>query len=148
MRDAAAYAAGPSFVANAMPCRARGRRPIIGNGPPGVWIENADGFEIGMIISVIDGNVPEAVNVAVTGDALTAELSGGRTITAPLAWYPRLGHGTPRERNNRRLIAGGQGIHWPNLDEDVSIKSLLAGRQKKANAPGKNGGNLVRPAPP
>lgn len=131
MGDGAAYAAGLSFVVNAMPCGARGRRPIIGNGPPGVWIENADGFEIGMIISVIDGNVPEAVTVAVTGDALTAELFDGRTITAPLAWYPRLGQGTPRERNNWRLIAGGQSIHWPDLDEDISIESLLSGRASK-----------------
>ena len=84
-----------------------------------------------MIISMIDVNVPEAETVAVTGDALTVELFDGRTVTAPLAWYPRLGFGTPRERNNWRLTGGGQGIHWPDLDEDVCIESLLSGRASK-----------------
>ena len=81
-----------------------------------------------MTISIISGNAPEAETAAGTGDALTARLSDGRAITAPLAWYPRLRHGTPAERNNWRLIAGGQGIHWPDLDEDISVASLLAGR--------------------
>ena len=81
-----------------------------------------------MIISMISMSVPEAENVTVTGDTLTAELSDGRTIQAPVAWYPRLSHGTPRERANWRLIGGGQGIHWPDLDEDISVEGLLAGR--------------------
>jgi hypothetical protein len=56
-------------------------------------------------------------------------LADGRTITAPLAWFPRLVHGRPAERANWRLIAGGEGIHWPDLDEDISVRSLLAGRR-------------------
>lgn len=82
----------------------------------------------GMIISAIDVSVPDAEEVSVSEDTLTAELSDGRTISVPLAWYPRLIHGTIDERNNWRLIGGGQGIHWPDLDEDISIESLLAGR--------------------
>jgi len=70
-----------------------------------------------------------ARSVSVTEDALIADLADGRTITVPLAWFPRLAHGTPAERNNWRLIAGGEGIHWPELDEDISVESLLAGRR-------------------
>lgn len=66
--------------------------------------------------------------VAVRRDALVVDLTDGRTITAPLAWFPRLKHGTTAERTNWRLIGGGQGIHWPDLDEDISVESLLAGR--------------------
>ena len=60
-------------------------------------------------------------------DSLTVDLSDGRTVTVPLAWYPRLAHATPTERNNWRLIGRGEGIHWPDLDEDISVASLLAG---------------------
>src|SRR5450756_894622 len=70
-----------------------------------------------------------AQSVSVSDDALVAELVDGRTITVPLAWFPRLAHGTPAERANLRLIAGGEGIHWPDLDEDISVESLLAGRR-------------------
>jgi len=69
-----------------------------------------------------------AQSVSVNDDALVADLADGRTITAPLAWFPRLAHGTPAERANWRLIAAGEGIHWPDLDEDISVASLLAGR--------------------
>jgi len=61
-------------------------------------------------------------------DALTAELADGGTITVPLAWFPRLAHGTPAQQANWRLIGGGVGIHWPDLDEYISAESLLAGR--------------------
>lgn len=70
-----------------------------------------------------------AQSVSVSDDALVAELADGRTIAVPLAWFPRLAHGTPAERANRRLIGGGEGIHWPDLDEDISVESLLAGRR-------------------
>src|SRR5216684_3904927 len=69
-----------------------------------------------------------AQSVSVSDDALVADLADGRTITVPLAWFPRLAHGTPAERANLRLIASGEGIHWPDLDEDISVESLLAGR--------------------
>lgn len=81
-----------------------------------------------MIISTVELNVPEAESVSVSDDTLTAELSDGRTLSAPLPWFPRLAHANFSERNNWRLIGGGQGIHWPDLDEDISVESLLAGR--------------------
>ena len=69
-----------------------------------------------------------AQNVAVTEDALQVDLSDGRTVSVPLAWYPRLLHGTPKERNRWRLIGDGEGIHWPDLDEDLSVEGLVLGR--------------------
>ena len=56
------------------------------------------------------------------------ELADGRTISAPLGWYPRLQHGTNAERKNWRLVGRGEGIHWPDLDEDISVAGLLATR--------------------
>ena len=69
-----------------------------------------------------------ARRVTVSDEALTVDLSDGRTITVPLGWSPRLSHGSPTERANWRLVGGGMGIHWPDLDEDISVASLLAGR--------------------
>jgi hypothetical protein len=69
-----------------------------------------------------------ATRVEVSEDTLSVELADGRTIAAPLAWYPRLAHATAEERNSWRLIAGGRGIHWPAVDEDVSVANLLAGQ--------------------
>ena len=82
-----------------------------------------------MYVSTTEVSVPEAMTIAVTEDTITAELSDGRTISVPLAWYPRLVHATPKERSNWELIGGGQGIHWPDLDEDISVEGLLAGRK-------------------
>lgn len=70
----------------------------------------------------------KAQNVVVTDDSLTVDLNDGRSISVPLAWYPRLLHGTPAERNNYRLIGDREGIHWPNLDEDISVENLLQGK--------------------
>lgn len=69
-----------------------------------------------------------AVRVAVSKDTVSIELADGRTIAAPLAWYPRLQHGTAAERASWRLLGGGRGIHWPALDEDISVANLLAGQ--------------------
>jgi Protein of unknown function (DUF2442) len=73
--------------------------------------------------------VPSARDVIVTEDALTISLTDGRTLSVPLTWYPRLWHGTAEERSHWRLIGDGQGIHWPNLDEDISVEGLLEGRR-------------------
>jgi hypothetical protein len=70
-----------------------------------------------------------AQRVTIGDDALTVYLADGRTITVPLAWFPRLLHGTTSERSSYRLIGNGTGIHWPDLDEDISVASLLAGRR-------------------
>ena len=71
---------------------------------------------------------PRAEHVTITDDTLSVDLGDGRTIAAPLAWFPRLVHATPDEKNNWRLIGQGEGIHWEDLDEDVSIDGLLEGR--------------------
>ena len=62
-----------------------------------------------------------------TSKALEVVLRDGRTLSVPLQWYPRLAHGSPSERQRWRLIGNGVGIHWPDLDEDISIAGLLAG---------------------
>lgn len=72
--------------------------------------------------------IARAQDVHVTEDTLTVDLSDGRTISVPLAWFPRLQHGTPTELSRWRLIGKGEGIHWPNLDEDISVEGLLLGR--------------------
>lgn len=70
---------------------------------------------------------PRARTVRVTDDGLFVELEDGRAISAPLEWYPRLLHGSPAERNKWELIGDGEGIHWPDLDEDISVEGLLEG---------------------
>jgi hypothetical protein len=67
------------------------------------------------------------MHVIVSSDTIFIDLADGRSISAPFAWYPRLLHGTPDEQNNWRLIGRGSGIHWPDLDEDISVENVLAG---------------------
>jgi hypothetical protein len=71
----------------------------------------------------------KALDVSVTDDTLTVDLTDGRTLSVPLTWYPRLLHGTPEERQDWHLTGGGVGIHWPDLDEDISTDGLLLGRR-------------------
>lgn len=73
--------------------------------------------------------IPEATRVEVSDVSLTVELVDGRSVSVPLLWYPRLVDGTPAERANWRLIGRGEGIHWPDLDEDISVAGLLAGKR-------------------
>ena len=77
---------------------------------------------------MIEIQAARAQNVTVTDDTLTVDLADGRTISVPLAWYPRLLHGKPEERNEWRLIGDREGIHWPKLDEDISVENLLLGK--------------------
>ena len=81
-----------------------------------------------MTISAVEIEVPNAENVSITEDSLSVDLSDGRTVSVPLAWFPRLLHATREERENWRLIGKGQGIHWKDIDEDISVEGLLAGR--------------------
>ena len=81
-----------------------------------------------MHISKIEIEVPTAENLTVTEDTLSVDLSDGRTISVPLAWYPRLTYASQSEQNNWRLIGKGYGIHWDDIDEDISIEGLLAGK--------------------
>jgi hypothetical protein len=73
--------------------------------------------------------IPEATRVVVDDVSLTVELVDGRTVSVPLLWFPRLVDATPAERANWRLIGRGEGIHWPDLDEDISVAGLLAGKR-------------------
>lgn len=66
-----------------------------------------------------------ATDVRVTPDVIHVILADGRELSAPLAWFPRLLAATPEQRKNWRLIGHGQGIHWPDVDEDISVTSLL-----------------------
>lgn len=68
-----------------------------------------------------------AIEVRVTSEELHARHDDGRTIATPIAWYPRLLHGTEEQRQNVKLIDGGRGMHWPDLDEVLSIEGMLAG---------------------
>lgn len=67
------------------------------------------------------------LSVSTSTDELTVRLMDGRTISVPLAWYPRLLHATPAQRNNWEIAGGGFGIHWPDIDEDLSTEGLLRG---------------------
>ena len=81
-----------------------------------------------MTTLAIELRMVSAQNVQVTDDALIVDLSDGRTVSVPLAWFPRLLHGMPGERNKWRLIGAGEGIHWPDLDEDISVENLILGK--------------------
>lgn len=81
-----------------------------------------------MTSSTVDAPAAAALRVTLTDDTLAVELSDGRSVAVPLAWYPRLAHATPAERVEWRLIGGGTGVHWPAVDEDVSVENLLAGK--------------------
>jgi len=70
---------------------------------------------------------PAAISVEVTDDDLTVSLDDGRDVTVPLSWYPRLSHAVAEHRRVWELVGGGHGIHWPELDEDISVDNLLSG---------------------
>lgn len=78
--------------------------------------------------SAIDLRIPRIQDVRVSDDTLTVDLADGRSLSVPLAWYPRLLHASVDERNYWRLIGNGEGIHWADVDEDISVEGLLLGR--------------------
>jgi len=81
-----------------------------------------------MRFSTIEIQGVRVTKLVITDDLLKAELSDGRTISVPLSWYPRLCHATSKEREHWRLVGAGRGIHWPLLDEDVSVENLILGK--------------------
>lgn len=81
-----------------------------------------------MTFSTVDSREALATRVTVSEDTVSVELADGRTVAAPIAWYPRLSHASAAERNSWRLISGGRGIHWPEVDEDISVDNLLNGQ--------------------
>ncbi len=80
-----------------------------------------------MNTSVTDLGSAKAQEIKITNDEIAVELVDGRTIVVPLVWYPRLFNATEQELKNWRLIGNGEGIHWSDLDEDISVDHLLAG---------------------
>lgn len=81
-----------------------------------------------MTSSTVDTQHVRVTKLVVTDDYVSADLSDGRTISVPLSWYPRLCHGTAEERQNWRLVGSGRGVHWPQLDEDISVENLVFGK--------------------
>ena len=84
-----------------------------------------------MNISAHDFPALRATSVSVSADTLTVELADGRTLSVPLAWYPRLLHSSPERRQHWRLIGAGTGIHWPDIEEDISIEGLVLGQPSR-----------------
>jgi len=82
-----------------------------------------------MSSSHVDAGFVEASNVRFTDSSMVVDLTDGRAVSVPLNWFPRLLGGSNSERASWRLIGGGAGIHWPALDEDISIEDLMAGRR-------------------
>ena len=78
--------------------------------------------------SLLIEEMPRATSVDFTDDELCVSLSDGRRLAVPIAWFPRLVHATVAQRTRYELLGGGQGIHWPDLEEDVSVAGLVAGR--------------------
>jgi hypothetical protein len=84
-------------------------------------------WRAGMITSTAEV-LGVAVDVQISDEDVVVQLADGRTISVPIAWYPRLFHSTVRERNRWELIGDGEGIHWPDLDEDISVAGMLLGK--------------------
>lgn len=79
-----------------------------------------------LTIDLLD--IPKIQAIKITDDTLSVDLSDGRTISVPLAWYPRLLHGSMEERQDWRLISNGEGIYWNQLDEDISVRNIIFGQ--------------------
>ena len=82
-----------------------------------------------MLTSRIELEIPAVRSVRTTEDTLAIDLDDGRSLSVPLAWYPRLLHATNEERAAWRIVGRGQGLHWDALDEDISVENLLAGHR-------------------
>jgi hypothetical protein len=80
------------------------------------------------MVSLVLDTAPRAMAVECTNDELRVSLTDGRHLSVPLVWFPRLAHATPEERTHYELMGGGEGIHWPDVDEDISVVGLIAGR--------------------
>jgi hypothetical protein len=78
---------------------------------------------------VVEVQEPRGKSVKVSDEGLTVDLVDGRTIVVPLVWFPRLWHGTPQERNHFEIFGDGAYIHWPDLDEDLTVAGRLAGQR-------------------
>ncbi len=84
-----------------------------------------------MSSSTVD-TIPRAASVEVTDVELIVDLVDGRRLSVPLVWFPRLLAATPEQRDRSELLGDGDGIHWPLIDEDLSVEGLLAGRRSRS----------------
>ena len=84
-----------------------------------------------MITLATEVEISNAISVSISEDSLSVELDDGRTVTIPISWYPRLFHASEKERLNFRLIGNGAGIHWEDLDEDISTAGIIAGHRSQ-----------------
>jgi hypothetical protein len=78
-------------------------------------------------MSIVESVEPRIQNIKVTADAIVAYLVDGRVVSVPLAWSWRLSEATAKQRARFKLIGGGQGVHWPEIDEDISVEGMLHG---------------------
>ncbi|RME77055.1 MAG: DUF2442 domain-containing protein [Chloroflexi bacterium] len=78
---------------------------------------------------VVNIAIPKIIGVEITEDTLKLNLEDGRAISVPLSWYPRLAYATEKERQNYQIAGAGYGVHWPDLDEDIGVQGLLAGKR-------------------
>lgn len=78
-------------------------------------------------MNTVVNSEPRIVAIEVTEDTITAQLADGRTISVPLTWSWRLSNATPEQRNNFEIIGIGDGVHWPDIDEDISARGMLYG---------------------
>lgn len=78
-------------------------------------------------MNTVANNEPRIMAIEVMEDTITAQLTDGRTISVPLAWSWRLSDATPEQRNNFEIIGTGEGVHWPDIDEDISARGMLYG---------------------
>jgi hypothetical protein len=78
-------------------------------------------------MSIVVNNEPRISAVKVTEESIIADLADGRTISVPLAWSWRLSEASPKQRNNFQIIGSGEGVHWPDVDEDISARGMLEG---------------------
>lgn len=92
-------------------------------------------------------DMPRIVTIQVTDDAITAELADGRTISVPLAWSWRLSEATPEQRGKFEIIGSGQGVHWPDIDEDISATGMLFGTAARPHQTLDRSERSPRPAP-
>jgi hypothetical protein len=97
-------------------------------------------------MNIADNTDPRIQRLRVTKDEIIAELADGRVVSVPLAWSWRLSEATPAQRENFRLIGTGQGVHWPDVDEDISAGSLLHGTpaHRPGRSPAKGGNKRVK----
>ena len=91
-------------------------------------------------MNTVVNDMPRITEMQVTDDSITAHLADGRTISVPLAWLWRLSEATPEQRRNFEIVGSGLGVHWPDVDEDISATGMLYGipaRPRRASTRGK-----------